>query len=78
MMLEIIMHFYSAFSMKISAPMGFKTLYRGLCPDCTEQFTLEGIFCRCPQYRNIWKLGQMTTPRDISSCEVHRFFYIPG
>ena len=36
------------------------------------------FFCRCPQYRNIWKLGQTTTPRDIILCEVHRFFYIPG
>ena len=48
MMLEIIMHFYSAFSMKISAPMGFKTLYRGLCPDCMSSLHWREFFAGAP------------------------------
>ena len=41
--------------------MGFTTLCRGLWPDCIEYFTLEGNFCRCPQFRNIWTQGQTTS-----------------
>ena len=43
------------------ALMGFTTLCRGLWPDCIEYFTLEGNFCRCPQFRNIWTQGQTTS-----------------
>ena len=41
--------------------MGFTTLCRGLWPDCIEYFTLEGNFCRCSQFRNIWTQGQTTS-----------------
>ena len=64
MMLMMMMHFYSAFSI-ISAQICFKTLCRGLQPDYIEKFTLEGNFCRCPQYRNIWTQGQTTTLGDV-------------
>ena len=45
----------------IGALMGFTTLCRGLWPDCIEYFTLEGNFCRCSQFRNIWTQGQTTS-----------------
>ena len=60
MMLMMMMHFYGAFSI-INAQICFKTLCRGMQPDCIEWFTLEGNFCWCPQYRNIWTRGQTTT-----------------
>ena len=61
MMLIMMMLFYCAFSI-ISAQICFKTLCRGLQP---KWFTLEGNFCRCPQYRNIWTQGQTTTLGDV-------------
>ena len=60
MMLMMMMHFYGAFSI-INAQICFKTLCRGMQPDCIEWFTLEGNFCWCPQYKNIWTRGQTTT-----------------
>ena len=64
MMLMMMMHFYSAFSI-ISAQICFKTLCRGLQPDCIEKFTLEGNFAGA---LNIGIFGHKVRPQHWEMC----------
>ena len=64
MMLMMMMHFYSAFSIK-SAQISFKTLCRGLQPDCIEKFTLEEIFAGA---LNIGIFGHKVRPQHWEMC----------